>query len=119
MPKRKTASRAKENGAGQAKKRRHSDPPAEAAAAAGREGQRDAALARARLAPLIITQTLRLIDAIQATDGSCGERAQSVVDLLKEDAHRPESLIDLSLPLEDDEVSPLHPTHCTCSCMHF
>ena len=104
MPKRKAAGRAKKSGAGQAKKPRHSDP-----AAAAHEGHRDAALARARLAPLVVTQTLRLIDAIQATDGSCAQRVQSVVKLVKEDAHRPESLIDLSLPLEGDMVSPFYP----------
>ena len=117
MPKRKAASRANTSGAGQGKKPRHSDPPAEAAAAASREDQRDAALAHARLAPQIAAQTLRLTDAVQATDGSCLERAQSVVNLLTEDADRPESLIDLSLRLEDDEVSPFHPnTACTAAC---
>ena len=105
MPKRKASSRAKKNGAGLAKKPRHSDPPA----AAGREGQRDAALAHAKLAPQIAAQTLRLADAMQATDGSCVERVQSVVNLLKEDADRPESLIDLSLSFEGDEVSPFPP----------
>jgi len=107
MPKRKDASRAKKSGAGQAKKPRRAGPPAEAAAA--REGQRDAALAHAQLAPQIATQTQRLIKAIEAIDGSCVECVESVVNLLKEDARRTESLLDLSLPLEGDEVSHFPP----------
>lgn len=111
MPNRKAASRAKKNGAGQDKMPRHAYPPAEAAAAASREGQRDAALAHAQMARQIAAQTLRLIKALQATGGSCGRRVQSVVNLLKdsEDADRPESLIDLSLSFEGDEVSSFPP----------
>jgi hypothetical protein len=116
MPKRKAASRAKKNGAGHAKKPRRADPPAEAAAA--RKGQRDAALAHAQLAPQIATQTLTLVNSMKAAGGSCAERMESVVNLLTEDADRPESLIDLSLPLEGDEVSPFHPnTASTAACI--
>jgi hypothetical protein len=97
---------AETNGAGQAKMPRHAE--AAAPAAAGRD-PRDTALAHAQLARQIATQTLRLIKALQATGGSCGKRVQSVVNLLQEDADRPESLIDLSLSFEGDKVSPFHP----------
>ena len=70
------------------------------------QSPRNAALARARLAPLIAAQTLRLIKAFRATDDSFVQRVESVVNLMKEDADRPESLIDLSLPMEGDKVSP-------------
>jgi hypothetical protein len=49
-------------------------------------------------------QTLKLTDAIAATEGSHTQRMQAVVDLLKADADRPDSLIDLSLVVDGDEV---------------
>ena len=113
MPRRRAARRAKQSGEGQTHLMCQTSPPA--AAAAGRD-PRDAALARAQLAPLIVTHTLRLIDAIQMTDGSCVQRVQWMVDLLKEDTRHPESLLDLSLPMEGSRVS-LFP-HCIHSCLH-
>ena len=108
MPRRRAARRAKQSGEGQTHLMCQTSPPAAAAAVASRD-PRDAALARAQLAPLIVTHTLRLIDAIQMTDGSCVQRVQWMVDLLKEDARHPESLLDLSLPMEGSRVSLFHP----------
>ena len=50
-------------------------------------------------------QTLKLTDAIAATEGSHTQRMQAVVDLLEADADRPDSLIDLSLVVEGEKVS--------------
>ena len=64
------------------------------------------ALARAKLAPRIALQSLKLADAIKATDGNHTQRMHTVVDLLQADAERPESLIDLSLVVEGGKVRP-------------
>ena len=100
MPKRKAASRKKQDGAEGAKKPRASAAAAAAADAADGDGSFEAAVTRANLAPRIATQTLKLVDALKATDGSHTQRMQTVVDLLEEDAGRPDSLLDLSLVVE-------------------
>ena len=109
MPKRKASSRKKQDSAGGAKKTRTQGAAAAAADATDSDSAFEAALTRANLAPLIAEQTLKLMDAIKATDISRAQCVQVVVDLLKADADRPDSLLDLSLPLEGHWVSPLHP----------
>jgi hypothetical protein len=99
MPKRKAVSDEKQG----AKK-----PRAAAAAAAADDGKSlDAAIAHAQLTPHTAVQTLKLVDAIKATEGSYTQRMQTVVDLIKADADRPDSLIDLSLVVEGEKVSQL------------
>ena len=105
MPKRKAASRKKQDGADGAKKPRTQGAAATGADAAGGDGSFDAALTRANLAPRIATQTLKLIDALKATDGNYTQRVQTVADLLKVDTERPKSLIDQSLVVEGERVS--------------
>ena len=63
----------------------------------------DSALARAKLAPQIAVNTIKLAIAIQPGPFSF-LRAQAVVELLTADAARPGSLLDLSLVPEGDEV---------------
>ena len=64
----------------------------------------ESALTGALLAHRIATQTLNLVDAIKAIQGSYMQRMQTVVNELKADAARPASLLDLSLVPEGDEV---------------
>ena len=106
MPKRKAASRKKQDGADGAKKPRTSAAAAAAAAATHSDDSFESALACALQAPSVATQTLKLVDALKATDGSHTERMQTIVDLLKQDVGRPESLLDLSLVVEGEKVSP-------------
>jgi hypothetical protein len=97
MPKRKAASRKKQDGTGGAKKPR-------CATASDGDQSLDSAVHRARLASHTVVQTLALVDAIQSTTGSFAQRMQAVADLLKEDADRSDSLIDLSLVAEGETV---------------
>ena len=101
MPKRKAASVENQVGADETKRLRASS----AAAAAESNGFFESAVARANLAPRIAAHTLKLIHALKATDGSHTPRMQAVVDLLKQDACRPDSLLDLSLIAEGEKVS--------------
>jgi len=103
MLKRKDGSDKKESDKDDAKKSRHAEPAARASAEAAGD-LLDAALAHANLTSSVVVQTLKLIDAIEATEGSYKQRMQAVADLLKADAARPASLLDLSLAPEDDEV---------------
>lgn len=61
------------------------------------------------MAPLIAAQSLRLAEAIKTTLGPRVWRVKSVANLLKEDADRPESLLDLSFPMEGGQVRILPP----------
>ena len=110
MPKRKATSRKKHDGADGAKKPRTQGAAATAADAADGDSSFDAALACALQAPRVALQTLKLIDALKATDGSQTQRMQTVVDLLEADAGRPKSLLDLSLVVEGEKVS-----RCMCT----
>jgi hypothetical protein len=105
MPKRKAASCEKQGSAEGAKKPHTEGAAAAAADAADGNGSFDAAVARANLAPRIATHTLKLMHAFKTTDGSFTLRMQAVVDLLKQDADRPESLLNLSLVAEGEKVS--------------
>ena len=108
MPKRKAASRNKQDGADGAdgaKKPRSERAAAAQADPSDGNGSIDAVRARPDLAPRIAFQTLKLADAIKATEGSYTQRMQAVADPLKEDTDRHESLIDLSLVVEGEKVS--------------
>lgn len=102
---RKAASRKKQDVADGDKKPRASAAAAAAAADVDGDGSFDAAVTRANQAPLIVLQTFKLVDALKATGGGHTQRMQTVVDLLEEDAGRPDSLLDLSLVVEGERVS--------------
>ena len=90
-----------------AKKPRSEGAAAAAAAKDATEQIRSIEATRIRpdLVPRIGLQTLELADALKATEGSYTQRMQTVVDLIKADADRPDSLIDLSLVVEGEKVS--------------
>jgi hypothetical protein len=91
---------------GDAKRQRTAVAAAGSARWAGHSGAYDSesALARAKLAPQIAVNTIKLAIAIQPGPFSF-LRLQIVVELLTADAARPGSLLDLSLVPEGDEVS--------------
>ena len=68
-----------------------------AAAASSSADSLDAAIRRADLIPRIAVHTLKLADAIKPSSGSHVERMRALILLMKEDADRPESLLDWSL----------------------
>jgi hypothetical protein len=70
MPKRKAASCKKKDGADGAKKPRTERAAAAAADATHGDSSFEAALTRANLAPCLALMTLKLVDAITATDGN-------------------------------------------------
>lgn len=109
MSKRKAASRTKQggaDGADGAKKWGAETSTAAQADPSDGNGSIEAARARPDLVPRIALQTLKLVDAVKATDGSCIQRILTVADLLQTDAARHESLIDLSLVVEGEKVRP-------------
>lgn len=65
----------------------------------------DIALAHAKLSARIAVHTLRLVDAARAENGSHAHRMRVMIDVLLEDADRLDSLIDLSLVVEGEQVS--------------
>lgn len=65
-----------------------------------------AAIHNAKLVSQRAVHTCNLSVALKASEGTCAERTQKVAALLKEDAVRPEPLIDLSFTVEGDKVSP-------------
>ena len=105
MSKRKAADDHNPDGADGAKKPRTEGAAAALADPSAGTGSIEAARARPDLAPRIAMQTLKLVDAIKATDGSHTQRMQTVADLIKADADRPDWLIDFSLVVEGEEVS--------------
>ena len=104
MSKRKTADDHDPDGADSAKKPRTEGVAAAQAHPPDGTGSIEAVRSRPDLDMRIALQTLKLVDAITATDGSWTQRMQAVADLLRADADRFDSLIDLSLIVEGDEV---------------
>lgn len=65
----------------------------------------DVEFRRAVLSPRIAVQTFRLVRTIQCTITGFRQRMQAVIALLKSNAEKNESLLDLSLVIEGDQVS--------------
>lgn len=76
------------------------------AAASSSDDSLDAAIRHADLIPQIAIQTLKLADAIKPAGGNYESRIKALMELLKADADRAESLVDWSLVPPDDEVRP-------------
>ena len=105
MHKRKTASRNKRDGSAGVKRPRITGAAAAVADVAEPNCPIQADLERAQLTPRIAVQTLKLVDAIKAAQGSWTQRMQTVAGQLQADASRSQSLIDLSLVVEGEKVS--------------
>lgn len=80
--------------------------PAHADSSSSASKADDSAILEARTQMLQVVHTLKLARAIKATQAGADQRMQAVADLLKEDATRSDPLINLSMTIEGDEVSP-------------